>query len=475
MNSYQLLGLVLIPLIGSIFALTAHNDKNYTTSNVYNVSILTLIANIGLILYIFAQCNLKEDGLQLIEHFKWIDYPYVEISLGVDIFSLLIILSVNLSFLIGELCLNRKTERSKTLITSELLFIGLINGYFVAADVLSFYIFFVASGTPLMILISTYGSQRKKTVLIRFSLYNLIGALLLLVAILMMCDSQSRNILLSEAGKLNFKGGTEYFVWLSIFFAFISRLPIWPFHYWISSINSSLKNPLVFLVGNLIPLIGLYGFIRFWPNTVPETIAVHAPIFEIICIITMLFIALVSLSHKDIRYKLFAYTTVYYLLYLTSIFLPTDVLKLNIGYSLFSYIVIITVLSFLISHIEYQKKELGIYGTGGILCYMPRTSKILSLFILAGVGLPVTSLFWNNFIIISEIFNYNLILGIMVMLSVFIVALSLLEELYKLKDKSNASSACVLGADISNLHLMVYLSCLLILFLSFFKPLWFVF
>lgn len=73
----------------------------------------------------------------------------------------------------------------------------------------------------------------------------------------------------------------------------------------------------------------------------------------------MLFISLVSLSHKDIRYKLFAYTTVYYLLYLTSVFLPTDVLTQNIGYSLFSYIIIVTVLSFLISHIEHQKKSSG--------------------------------------------------------------------------------------------------------------------
>lgn len=98
---------------------------------------------------------------------------------------------------------------------------------------------------------------------------------------------------------------------------------------------------------------------------------------------------------------------------------------------------------------------------------MPRTSKCLSLFVLAGIGLPVTSLFWNNFLIISEIFNYNLILGIMVMLSLFMVALSLLEELYRMKDKSNAASACILGADLPNLHFAVYIGCLLILFFSF--------
>ena len=340
MSSYVLLLLVIIPLAGSFFALTAKNDRNYAAENVYNVSILSLMLNVGMVVYGFSLFDMQKTGLQLMEKFSWFDFPPVQISLGADVFSLLLILSVNMAFLIAELCLDRRrTERSKTLIASELLFVSLVNGYFVAADILSFYIFFAASGAPLIILISTYGSQRKKTVLIRFSLYNLIGALLLLVAVLTMYNFNGDNVPLNAAGRLELNGCTEYCVWLGIFLAFISRLPIWPFHYWISSINASLKNPLVFLVGNLIPLVGLYGFIRFWPNSVPATIAVYAPVFEIVCIVTMLFISLVSLSHKDIRYKLFAYTTVYYLLYLTSVFLPTDVLTQNIGYSLFSYII----------------------------------------------------------------------------------------------------------------------------------------
>ena len=155
--------------------------------------------------------------------------------------------------------------------------------------------------------------------------------------------------------------------------------------------------------------------------------------------------------------------------------MPTNVLKNNIGYSLFSYIIVISVLSFLISHIETQKKKLNIYSSAGILCYMPRASKCISLFILAGIGLPITPLFWNNFIIISEIFNYNLVLGIFVMLALFLVGIALLEELYKQKDKTYATSSCVIGVDLSNLHFSTCIICLLILFFSFFKPLWFVF
>lgn len=474
MSLYVLLLIILIPLIGAIFAISIKNN-NYSNQNIYNVAIWAGIINTLAVLYVFSMFDSQKTGIQIVEKYSWLSNPKVDILLGADIFSMLLLLSVNISFLIAEIFMDRTARRSQTLIASELIFISFLNGYFLAADIVSFYIFFAAVSAPLIILVSTYASLNKKNIFVRFSIYNLIGAMLLLVAIIIICNIKSNNIPLNTAGNVNIKGKMEYLVWLSIFFAFISRIPIWPFHYWISSINSSIKNPLVFIISNLIPLMGLYGFIRFWPNTVPQTIAVYAPFFEIICVITMLFIALISLSNKDMRYKLFAYTTVYYLLFLIGIFMPTNVLKNNIGYSLFSYIIVISVLSFLISHIETQKKKLNIYSSAGILCYMPRASKCISLFILAGIGLPITPLFWNNFIIISEIFNYNLVLGIFVMLALFLVGIALLEELYKQKDKTYATSSCVIGVDLSNLHFSTCIICLLILFFSFFKPLWFVF
>ena len=474
MNLNLLILIIFIPLCGAFFVLTSKVNKIYSKENVYNVSIWTLFINTLVILYSFSLLDTSKTGIQIIEKYSWLSNPKIDLLFGADVFSMLLLLSINLSFLIAEIFMDRTEERTKTLIASELLFICFLNGYLLAADIVSFYIFFAAVTTPLVILISTYVNINKKNILVKFSIYNLVGAILLLVATISICDIKKANIPLNTAGNLNIEGIREYVIWLSIFFAFISRIPIWPFHYWISSINSGIKNPLVFLISNLTPLIGLYGFIRFWPNTVPKTIAVYAPVFEIVCVITMLFIALISLSNKDMRYKLFAYTTVYCLLYLIGIFMPTNILRQNIGYSLFSYIIIITVISFLISHVEHQKKILNIYSSAGILCYMPKTSKCLSLFILAGIGLPITSLFWNNFIIIAEIFNYSLMLGVFVMFSLLIVGISLLEELYKQKDKTSATSACVLGADLSDVKFGVCICCILILFLSFFIPLWFV-
>lgn len=466
--------LILIPLLGACFTLLTSDDYHHGDKNARNLSIWIMSAEICTVLYICSQLDTEKKAIQLVEKYHWLNFPQIDVLLGADIFALLLLLGINISFLTANLFLY-KTESPKILLCSELLFIGLLNGYILAADIVSFYIFFASISIPLIVLVSAYGGLRKKNALVRFSIYNLVGALLLLTAIVIIYTYKSSNIPLNTAGNVHLSGITEYFVWFGIFFAFISRMPIWPFHYWISTVNSTQRNPLVFFIGTLIPLIGLYGFMRFWPNTVPQSIAVYAPIFEIVCVITMIVIALTGLSHKDFRYKLFAYATIYYLLYLVGVFLPTGSLKMNIGYSLFASIIIINILSFLISHIEEEKKKQNFYHNNGVLCYMPRTSMCLSLFVLAGIGLPVTPLFWNNFLIISEILNYNLIMGIFVMASVFIVALSLLEELYKMKDNSSTAEICLIKNDLPKSIMIISLSCLLILFISFIKPLWFVF
>ncbi|MBO5039083.1 MAG: hypothetical protein J6C85_06500 [Alphaproteobacteria bacterium] len=473
MTDYLLLLLILIPFIGALFVITAKNDRYYAVDNVYRVSIWTILAELAFQLYVFSFFDIEKNGIQLIEKYRWLNAPEIDILLGADIFSMILALSINLSFLIAVICISRTAARAKTLLASELMFISLLHGYFFAADLFSFYIFFAALSMPLIILVSTSGNQNKKNIFKRFSIYNLIGATVLFLALMMIYGIKGGNIPLNTISHINLQGNIQYIVWLSIFFAFISRLPVWPFHYWMASINATLKNPLVFLASNLVPLSGLYGFMRFWPNTVPATIGRYAPLFEAACIITMLFISLISLSHKEIRYKLFAYTTVYCLLYLIGVFLPTSALKQNIGYSLFAYTIIITVISLLLSHIEEMKKQLNLGQ--GILCYMPKASKCLSLFVLAAIGLPVTPLFWNNFIIVSEIFNYSLLVGILVMLSMFIVALALLEELYRLKDKNYAACANTKNIDLSETHFMICMISLAVLFFSFIKPLWFVF
>lgn len=204
-------------------------------------------------------------------------------------------------------------------------------------------------------IIGMFGGIRKQGVLARFFIYNLLGAIFLFFATVILYNYRSANIALNAVSLVNLNMRLEIFVWGAIFVSFLSRIPIWPFHYWISSISTGLRNPLVFIITNVIPLTGVYGFVRFWPKTVPGVLSYFMIILEIVCVISMVFIALIGLINKDIQYKIFSFMTVGYIIYLLAAFLPTDMVLQNIGYSLFSFLIIAAGLEVLSNHLENSR------------------------------------------------------------------------------------------------------------------------
>ena len=147
---------------------------------------------------------------------------------------------------------------------------------------------------------------------------------------------------------------------------------------------------------------------------------------------------------------------------------------MNIAYSLFIFLIVTS--SLVILDLQFEDKcRQQTCGYKGILAYMPRFSIVMSFFVLTAVGLPVSSLFWNNFILISEIFQENFIIGLLVMTALTIVALSLLHELYVMRDLKQHEERAEDIADLSLKQQIFWTGIVVVLFLSFFNPLWFVF
>ena len=171
----------------------------------------------------------------------------------------------------------------------------------------------------------------------------------------------------------------------------------------------------------------------------------YLSLLEIIAIISMLFIALIGLINKDIQYKIFSYATVYYILFLLGALLPIDKILLNIGFSLFAFIIIIAALEVLTTYIDGEQDDKSV-SAHGILCRVPRLSLLYSFLVLAAVGMPLSSMFLNNFVILSHLFSYNIRSGILIMLSIVLVAGTLLQELYVFKDNSGITpdTACIM-------------------------------
>lgn len=475
MNSpFALLSLIIaIPFFGLLFALTAKDDNNDGAAgrNAFNVCVFSILANIILIWRIFMIIDEKKQTVQLFEHFSWLSSPKIDITFGVDIFALILILAVHLAVLIGVAGVRSNTYKQKTLMIFTLLFLSMITGFFVAADIFSFYIFFEAMLLPLFMLTGMFGEIRKQGVVQRFFLYNFLGAIILFAATMFIYKLYG-SVTLENLRHLRIAKDIQYYLWAAVFISFLSRIPIWPFHYWISSVNSGIHNPLVFIINSLMPLTGIYGFIRFLPDHASLPVALYSSWINIIGIITMLFISLIGLINKDSQYKLFAYITVYYIMYLIGVFTTDTLILLNIGFSIFSFLIIFSGLEILSGYIFHKQENYQINETG-FLCSVRRLSFAYSYLTIAAIGMPLSAVFINNFLILSKLLESNIRMGMLLIGTLFLVGASLLQELYKLK-LNNPECPITANDDISKKMFAFLFFIMFILLMSFIRPLWFV-
>ncbi len=471
-NLPYLLLIALIPLVGAAFVLCGTENTKKFIPNAWAVAILTIVTDLILILRAFYHIKTGYGNMQLSETYVWWEMPRIELTFAVDSFSLLLLLGVFLAVLVGMWFEKNYHDTCKPRIVFALFFLTSLSGFFMAADVFSFFIFFLIMLLPLFMLIGLSGDIKKQAAIFRFMLYNLFGAMLLFAAVIILYNHQNHSILLGDVSSVKLREKGEITLWLTIFVAFLSRIPIWPFHYWIASVNAALKNPLVFVVANLMPLTGIYGFIRFWPNTVPDTAAFCLYFLEIIGVISMFFIALIGVINKDINYKIFAFVTVYYIFFLLGIFLPTDQFILNLGFSLFAFLLIFAAIASLTAYVENALERENLKPLG-IFSYMPRVSLCLAVFILAAVGLPLSAMFVNNFVVFAALLDYNIISALLALVALSLAAMSLLREFFLRKSPAPYPADTARCLDIAPPDLCFFLSAAAVLILSFFNPLWF--
>ncbi len=463
--------IVALPLFGALFVLTARDTGVVRGRNAFNVCIFTVISNVILLWRVFMVLNEKDRNLQLLQKFDWLSTPDINLVFGVDTFSLLLILALHLAILIGLVGVRANTERQMPLMVFALLFLSMSTGLFVAADIFSFYIFFEAMLLPLFMILGMFGGVKRQGMLQRFFLYNFIGALLLFVAT-MLIYYQFGSISLEEVRRTAFAGRSGVYIWTAVGLSFISRIPIWPFHYWISSINSAIRNPLAFIIMSFMPLTALYGFTRFLPDGFWDMGSFYIGIINIVGVITMLFIALIGFINRETQYKIFAYATVYNIMYLLGIFTGDDLIVYNIGYALFGFMIIISALEVLSAYIKQRELEADT-SARGFLCRARRLSAVYSFMIIAAVGFPVSAVFVNNFLILARLLGTNVKIGALLVCTLVIAGMTLLQELFRLKADNNT---CRLGKsdDISRSMFGFMLFVAFILLMSFVKPLWFV-
>ncbi len=462
--------LMVLPLLGCLFVLTAQKNEN----NAFNATLFAVATGVAVILRLLSATVYPIDGQGEQYMYQWLHSSHVELLFGADLQSLILLFGIYLGIVIGMLGLQQSQRRSKSMMILILAFIWNINGLFLARDVLSFYLFFAGMIVPVFMLVGMFGNVKKVSTLYLYFALNFVGALLFLVATIVIYRHHLGNIGMADLAAAKMPHKAALVLWLTISFAFLSRLPIWPCHYWLSLVSVGAKNPVVYIVTNLLPLTGLLGFMRFWEQTVPESMDAFVPIIDLVGVMTMLFIAFIGVSYREFLPKLFSYSAVYYLLFLLVIVLLPAEYEKNIVYSLFIFIIVNAALTVLEADAENAASE-NDYSVRGILAYMPKLARLITFFVLVAVGLPISSMFWNNFVLISALFRENFAIGIGVMVAITLIVMALVYELFMMRSLPKVYNADCEIEDISEKKTGFFAVVILLLFLSFFNPLWFVF
>jgi len=429
MNFPILSSLILLPLVGSLFILFVKSDisKSYQSSKY--VALFTSFVNFLISVYLWYLFDNSISQFQFIEDKEWLR-GFVNYKVGIDGISILFIL---LTTLITPLCIisinNSISSRLKEFLIAILVMESLMIGVFCSLDLVIFYLFFEGGLIPMFLIIGIWGGSRRIYSAFKFFLFTLLGSVLMLVGIITIYWTSGTTDII-QLYELGIDWKYQNLLWLAFFSSFAVKTPMWPVHTWLP--DAHVEAPTagsVFLAAILLKLAG-YGFIRFSLGLFPVASDFFTPLIYSLSLIAIVFISLVALMQDDMK-KLIAYSSVAHMGFVTlGIFTLT---QQGIEGSIIQMIShgLVSAALFLCVGVLYERTHSRLISNyGGIVSIMPKYAVVFMIFTLAAVGLPGTSGFIGEFLILLGVFQKSFIVAAIASLGVIFAAAYML-WLYK--------------------------------------------
>jgi NADH-quinone oxidoreductase subunit M len=448
MNFPILSSLILLPLIGALFLLFFRDKDNSNT--IKYVAIFTSYVNFFISIYLWILFDPLTSNFQFIEDKEWL-IGFVNFKLGIDGISILFIL---LTTFITPLCIISVNSTVKIRLCDFLIAIlimeSLMIGVFCSLDLVIFYLFFEAGLIPMFLIIGIWGGDRRVYSAFKFFLYTLLGSVLMLIAIISIfwLSGTTDIIQLYELGI-----DTKYqnLLWIAFFSSFAVKTPMWPVHTWLPDAHVEAPTAGSVLLAAILLKMAGYGFIRFSLGLFPVASEFFSPFVYVLSLIAIIYTSLVALMQDDMK-KLIAYSSVAHMGFVTlGIFTVT---QQGIEGSIIQMLShgLVSAALFLCVGVLYDRLHSRLINTyGGVVSVMPKYSILFMLFTLASLGLPGTSGFIGEFLILLAAFEINYLLAVIASLGIIFGAAYMLwlyrrivfgkiinKELYKISDLNNS-------------------------------------
>ncbi|MBT4645224.1 MAG: NADH-quinone oxidoreductase subunit M [Pelagibacteraceae bacterium] len=412
MTDIPLLSLtIFLPLLGAVVILLIKEDKS-SVDNIRKVALCTSIGVFLLSLLIWLQFDNSKAEYQFQEKIRWFSDFNFYYHIGIDGISLFMVI---LSTFLTPLCILASWEsikiRVKEYMLAFLFLETVMIGMFASVDILLFYIFFEAILIPMYLIIGIWGGDRRIYASFKFFLYTLLGSVLMLIAIVVIYKLTNSMSIADLQGNY-FSTNIQMYLWLAFFASFAVKIPMWPFHTWLPDAHVEAPTSGSVILAGVLLKMGGYGFIRFSLGMLPEASEFFAPLIMTLSIIAVVYTSLVAIAQTDIK-KLIAYSSVAHMGLVTiGIFIVNSQGLEGAMIQMISHGVVSGAL-FLCVGVIYDRmhtREIKFYG--GLVNRMPIYSTVFMIFMLGSVGLPGTSGFIGEFLIIVGSFKYSSIVVI---------------------------------------------------------------
>ncbi|MBN8440541.1 MAG: NADH-quinone oxidoreductase subunit M [Thauera sp.] len=395
-----------IPILGGLLVLATGSDRNAPLARV--LALAVSVAGFIVTIPLYTGFDASTSAMQFVELQSWIPRFNINYHLGVDGISVLfLLLNAFITIMVVMAGWQVIQERVAQYMAAFLIMSGLMNGIFSALDGVLFYVFFEASLIPLYLVIGIWGGANRVYAAIKFFLYTLFGSLLMLIALLYLFMESGGSFSILEWHKLPLAIEPQVLIFLAFLVAFGVKVPMWPVHTWLPDAHVEAPTGGSVVLAAIALKLGAYGFLRFSMPIVPDAAHQLAPVVIALSLIAVVYIGFVALVQTDMK-KLVAYSSISHMGFVT------------LGFFMFNQLGIEGALVQMISHgfvsgamflcigVLYDRvhsRQIADYG--GVVHTMPKFAAFFMLFAMANSGLPATSGFVGEFMIVLGAVKYN--------------------------------------------------------------------
>ena len=407
MQGSHLLSLAIwVPIVSGLAVLMTGSDRHAGAARV--IALVGAILGFLVTIPLYLRFDLNAGGFQFMYIKPWIEAFNVNYHLGIDGIALLMILLNSFTTVLVVIAGWQVIEKRVAQYLASFLFLsGFMNGVFSALDALLFFVFFEATLIPMFVIIGVWGGPNRVYAAFKFFLYTLVGSLLMLVALIYLYTVSGGSFALPVWYELPLPLDAQILIFLAMFAAFAVKVPMWPVHTWLPDAHVEAPTGGSVVLAAIMLKLGGFGFLRLSLPIVPDA-SHHLAWFVIaLSLIAVVYIGLVALVQSDMK-KLIAYSSISHMGFVTLgmfVFNSQDIEGAVIQMVSHGFISGALFLCVGVLYDRLHSRQIADYG--GVVNRMPVFAALFMLFAMANSGLPGTSGFVGEFMVIMGSVKVN--------------------------------------------------------------------